>query len=202
MVDGACLCRRNFTMPVLRGVASPGHLHIHHVSNGDGLGNLGVDFRVLLEGLHGQADPFITDIALMIMCSRVSEIGATGISKTTWRVLVKKAFMAKNLPSYDSTDATPGSSEGGRGCWHQGTPTSSWVFLRDPKCSFMVGPDPRLGDFRTWHLTPNAVELLHSPAVPVDQCLTSSLGAQKPPTTVSGSGRRPCLTWASRSWSV
>ena len=40
-----------------------------------------------------------SQMALMIMCSRVSVMSATGISMTTWGVLVRKAFIARNLPS-------------------------------------------------------------------------------------------------------
>ena len=48
-------------MPVLGGIATPCHLHVHHIPNGDHRSNLGVNLGVVLEGLHGEADSFIAD---------------------------------------------------------------------------------------------------------------------------------------------
>ena len=48
-------------MPVLGGIATPCHLHVHHIPNGDHRSNLGINLGVVLEGLHGEADSFIAD---------------------------------------------------------------------------------------------------------------------------------------------
>ena len=42
-IDRSCLSRGHLTMPVLGGVASPRHLHIHHVPDGDHRGQLVLD---------------------------------------------------------------------------------------------------------------------------------------------------------------
>lgn len=86
-------------MPVLGRVAAPCYLDIHHVPLRDDLHDLLVDLRVVLEGIQLGGVMRSSQIALMITCSRVYLMGATGISNTTWGVLVRKAFMARNFPS-------------------------------------------------------------------------------------------------------
>ena len=54
--DGAFL-----SVPVLRGVASPSHLHIHELVRRQDLHDLLVDLRVVFEGIEGKADPLIAD---------------------------------------------------------------------------------------------------------------------------------------------
>ena len=48
-------------MPILRGVASPGHLHIHELICRKNGHNLIVDLWLVLEGVQREADSLITD---------------------------------------------------------------------------------------------------------------------------------------------
>ena len=60
-IERSCSSGIHFSMPVLRGVASPGHLHIHELVCRKNVHNLLVNLWVLLEGVQGEADSLITD---------------------------------------------------------------------------------------------------------------------------------------------
>ena len=106
-----------------------------------------VDLRVVFEGIEGRLIRS-SQMALMIMCSLSSVMGATGISITTWGVLVRKALIAKNLP------ATPPRSEAFPGCWHPRTATPPlWSSASWPDVPWPFPPTPcgSVGSSRASH---------------------------------------------------
>ena len=60
-IEGSCSRCINFSMPILRSVASPGHLHIHELICRKNGHNLIIDLWVTLEGFQREADSLITD---------------------------------------------------------------------------------------------------------------------------------------------
>ena len=132
-IERSCSCGIHFSMPVLRGIASPSHLHIHELVRRKDGHNLVVDLWVLLDGIQRQADPFITDGPHDHVFTVVRDWGHRNLHHHLWCVGQEGPHgqkLAKLLVAL-----TP--------LWHSGTaaphPWSSanwpgvpWPFLPDP----------------------------------------------------------------------
>ena len=85
-IERSCSCGIHFSMPVLRGIASPSHLHIHELVRRKDGHNLVVDLWVLLEGIQRQTDPFITDGPHDHVFTIIRDWGHRNLHYHLWRV--------------------------------------------------------------------------------------------------------------------
>ena len=85
-IERSCRCGIHFSMPVLRGIASPSHLHIHELVRRKDGHNLVVDLWVLLEGIQRQTDPFITDGPHDHVFTVIRDWGHRNLHHHLWRV--------------------------------------------------------------------------------------------------------------------
>ena len=168
-VERSCSSGIHFSMPVLRGIASPGHLHIHELVRGKNVHNLLVDLWVLLESVQGEADPLITDGPHDHVLSVIRDGGHRDLHHHLWRVGQERPHCQKlaQLP----VALTPlrrglGPSQVVRvqELLHiiLGLLQVGLVFLG----RFTLPPAGALD--HQGHLTPDAIELLHSPTVAID----------------------------------
>ena len=156
-------------MPVLRGIASPGHLHIHELVCRKNVHNLLVNLRVLLEGLQGEADSLITDGPHDHVFTVIRDWGHRNLQHHLWRVGQERPHCQKlaKLP----IALTP-LCRGLRSSKVVGIQELLHLLLGLLQVGlvllgrFSLSPAGTLD--HQGHLTPDAVQFLHSPAVAID----------------------------------
>ena len=168
-IDWSCLSRGRLTMPVLGGVASPRNLHVHHVPDGDHCGNLGVHLRIVLERIHGEADPFIANCPHDHVLPGIRDVsngdlqdnlGGVGQKCLHSHELAKFAIALAPLQGALRVAQVVGIKE-----LHH----IVLDLLEVPQVLLHLGSSSTLGGFHhQGHFHPDAVELSHCPAVAID----------------------------------
>ena len=216
-IEGSCSRCINFSMPILRSVASPGHLHIHELICRKNGHNLIIDLWVTLEGFRREADSLITDGPHNHVFTVIRDWGHGNLHHYLWGVGQERPHgqeLAKLTIALTPLCRGLGSSKvvGIQELLHLilGLLQVGLVFLG----RFSLSPAGTLD--HQGHLTPNAVQLLHGPSIAIDleqgkqspslglplPVALLIIGSPKTTTDRLGAGRKPDSTCFFTSSSV
>ena len=168
-IEGSCSRCIHFSMPILRGVASPGHLHIHELICRKNGHNLIVDLWVILEGFQREADSLITDGPHDHVFTVIRDWGHRNLHHHLYACWSRTPALPRTCPAPDSIGATLPGIGVFQGCWHPGTAAPHpWSSASWPGVPWPFLPVPWGTLDHQGHLTPDAVQLLHGPSIAID----------------------------------